>query len=148
MIIKNIEPQDKEFVRNISLKMLETRGKYPYQIHFHDSFSKEAFDKKNEKALKEGKRITKLEDASSVIGYHYIYLKAFRELTEFIYNTTKYKVIFEKIFYPNPKEYYKLIMTKKENLPEELRDYDSEQLEKIIDKSAQDGLLKLNGAFR
>lgn len=59
------------------------------------------------------------------------YLKALRQITEFLYTTPQYKLIFERIFYLNPKEYYETIQSK--------------NIADIIDKMAHDKLIDKTG---
>jgi len=80
--------------------------------------------------------------------FYYPYNKALRQITEFLYTTTQYKIVFEKIFYPNPKKYYDLIMTKKTSSPDSLFDEDAEVIFDVIDKAAKDNLVEPNGALK
>ena len=155
IVSKETESKDNIILKNISTTMLKNRRKCPSQIHFHDTFNKEAFDKENEENLQKGYDVIDLHNLSSgmasVLGmncYEYHYLKALRQITEFLYATPQYKIIFEKIFYPNPKEYYKLIMTKKISSPVSLFDEDADVILDVIDKAAKDNLLESNGALK
>ncbi|RDU60641.1 hypothetical protein CQA53_10720 [Helicobacter didelphidarum] len=155
LVIKEINPSDKQTTKNISLQMLKQRRQCPSKLHFHDSFSKEAFDRENEKIAKEGYNPIDLENLSSGYAsvlamncYESVYLKALREITEFIYTHPKYKHIFEQIFYPNPSKYYHLITIKKQNIPYELRDFDAEMVGEIIDEAIKDNLVESNGALK
>lgn len=155
IIIKEINYSDKQRIKNISLQMLKQRRQCPSKLHFHDNFSKEAFDRENEKLIKEGYDPIDLRNLSSGYAsvlmmncYESVYLKALREITEFIYTHPQYKYIFEQIFYPNPNKYYHLIMTKKYNIPYELRDFDAEMIGEIIDEAIKDGLIESNGALK
>ncbi len=155
IIIKEINYSDKQRIKNISLQMLKQRRQCPSKLHFHDNFSKEAFDRENEKLIKEGYDPIDLRNLSSGYAsvlmmncYESVYLKALREITEFIYNNPKYKNIFEQIFYPNPKGYYQLIMNKKPLNPDSPFDDDAEVIFDVIDKAAKDNLLESNGALK
>lgn len=129
-VVKHIDLKDKTIIKNISLTMLKERGKVCPNTKFDDNVS------------------SGLNSALVAQCYYYPYNKAFRQITEFIYNNPKYKNIFEKIFYPNPKEYYQLIMNKRLLNPDSPFDDDAEVIFDVINKAAKDNLLEFNGALK
>ena len=134
LVMKNIDSKDKPKIKQISRDMIKNRRK--------------CIDDRMERIAKahiemeaEGMRANPIHfemAQSDCITDGYI--NGFRQITQFIYNTPAYKPIFEKIFYPNPKEYYESIMTKN-------KDYDYNALSDIIKKAANDNLVDKNGAL-
>lgn len=107
IIIKEINYSDKQRIKNISLQMLKQRRQCPSKLHFHDNFSKEAFDRENEKLIKEGYDPIDLGNLNSGYAsvlmmncYESVYLKALREITEFIYTHPQYSIFLSKSFIP------------------------------------------------
>ena len=127
IIVKNIESKDKSKLRQISLQMIKERGKVCPNTTFDEGYS------------------SGLNSALSAQCYYYAYSKAFSKITQFIYNTPAYKPIFEKIFYPNPKEYYKLITTAKPNNSKSPFDENAEMILEVIKVAAKDNLIDKNG---
>ena len=128
-VIKRIKSNDKTTIKQISLQMIKERGKVCPNTTFDEAYN------------------SSLNSELSAQCYYYAYSKAFREITQFIYNTPAYKPIFEKIFYPNPQAYYKLITTIKPNNSKTPFDDNAEMIFEVIDKAAKDNLVDKNGAL-
>lgn len=123
-IINHINHRDKRKIKQISLNMIKER--------------KECLKLEDEIAhsLPEGANpIIPLLETTGCMQESY--LKAFKQITEFIYKNHQYKDFFEKIFYLNPKEYYDLIMTTKIS--------ESATLFELIKQAAKDNLIDKTG---
>ncbi|MGX2985194.1 hypothetical protein ACWIWK_06980 [Helicobacter sp. 23-1048] len=134
LVMKNIDSKDKPKIKQVSRDMIKNRRKCIDE-------SMERIAKAHKEMEEEGMRGNPIHfemAQSDCITDGYI--TAFRQITQFIYNIPAHKPIFEKIFYPNPKEYYESIMTKNKN-------YDFNALSDIIKKATNDNLVDKNGAF-
>ena len=122
IVMKNIDSTDRDRIKKISLNMIKHRRKCI------DETIKDISQVEKE-MRKEGYRLNPANfdmGISDCISLDY--LEAFKQITEFIYNNPKYKGLFEKIFYPNPKEYYDMLFTKQLD----------DRLLKFTEKAAQD----------
>ena len=127
IIINNVDFKHQSTIKQISLNMIQNRKEC---LKLEDVISESLPDDANP--------IIPLLETTACMQKSYI--QAFRQITHFIYNTPAHKPIFEKIFYPNPKEYYESIMTKR-------KDYDYNALSDIIKKATNDNLVDKNGAL-
>lgn len=134
LVMKNIDSKDKPKIKQISLDMIKNRRKCIDESMKH-------IGKAHTEMVEEGMRGNpihfEMAQGDCITGG---YINAFRQITQFIYNIPAHKSIFEKIFYPNPKEYYESIMTKR-------KEDDYNALSYIIKKAANDNLIDKNGAI-
>ena len=118
LVATHIDSKDKVKLKNIAQNMIKSR--------------KQCLESENEiwQALPEGANpIIPLFESTDCMQE--CYLKALRDITKFLYAVPRYEPIFEKIFYPNPKEYYEVIQNK--------------SIVDIIDKMTQDNLIDKTG---
>lgn len=131
IVMKNVDSTDRDRIKQISLNMIKHRRK--------------CIDETISNTQQDEKEMRKEEYRFNPVIHKYIsdcilldYLEAFKQITEFIYNNPKYKGLFEKIFYPNPKEYYDILFTKQLD----------DRLLKFTEKAAQDNLIDKNGKLK
>ena len=117
LVATHIDSQDKKKLKNISQNMIKNRKKC---LELEDKIWQNLPDSANP--------IIPLFQGTDCMQESY--LKALRQITELLYTTPKYKPIFEKIFYTNPKKYYELIQANDIT---------------IIDKMARDNLIDKTG---
>lgn len=135
IVMKNIDSTDRDRIKQISLDMIKYRRKCI------DGSIKHILQV--EKAM--GEEMSEKEYRFNPVIHKYIsdcilldYLEAFKQITEFIYNNPKYKGLFEKIFYPNPKEYYDILFAKQLD----------DRLLKLAKKATKDNLIDKNGKLK
>ncbi|MGX3044648.1 hypothetical protein [Helicobacter sp. T3_23-1056] len=134
LVMKNIDSKDKPKIKQVSLDMIKNRRKCIDE-------SMERIAKAHTEMEEEGMRGNPIHfEMAQEDCITDEYINTFRQITQFIYNIPAHKPIFEKIFYPNPKEYYESIMTKR-------KEDDYNALSYIIKKATSDNLIDKNGAL-
>lgn len=132
IVMKNIDSTDRDRIKQISLNMIKHRRKC-----IDETISNTQQDEKEMR--KEGYRFNPANFDIGISDCILLdYLEALKQITEFIYNNPKYKGLFEKIFYPNPKEYYDILFTKQLD----------DRLLTFTEKAAQDNLINKNGKLK
>ena len=125
LVATHIDSQDKKKLKNISQNMIKNRKKC---LKLMDEIWQNLPDGANP--------VIPLFQGTDCMQESY--LKALQQITELLYATPKYKPVFEKIFYTNPKKYYELIQG--DNITDT-----TYKITSIIDKMAQDNLIDKTG---